>query len=104
MKCTVLPQFLFLFPTLPIELKPTTLRKWQSIINAFIWKMQRPKIGFHHLNKPASLGDFGLPDLKFYYVTGQLRPLYSFLKTTHFTVWMQIEVSFVKPLFLTDVI
>lgn len=60
------------------------------MINGFVWNMCRPRIGVSHLNKPASMGGFGLPDLKGYYMAAQLRPIYSFLKTKESTGWIQI--------------
>lgn len=98
-KSLLLPQFLFLFQALPLDLRPGTLKKWQTMLNSFIWEAKHPRVGFAHLNKPTSLGGFGLPDLKSYYTAAQLRPLFSLLKLDQYHGWMQIEESTVKPFF-----
>lgn len=87
-KSFILLQFLFLFQTLLLDLRPRTLKTWQSMLNSFVWGAKHPRIGFVHLNKPKSLGGFGFPDLKFYYVAAQLRP--SLLKSDQYHGWLQI--------------
>lgn len=103
-KSMILPQFLFLFQTLPIDLKPSMVKKWQALLNSFIWEAKHPRIGFTHLNKPASLGGIGFPDLYTYYKVAQLHPLYSLPKSEQLYGWMQIEESFVTCFFKKDVI
>lgn len=102
-KSMLLPQFLFLFQSLPIELFPATLGRWQSVLNKFVWNARHPRIGFHHISKPSFEGGFGYPDLKFYYVAAQLRAVYFLLKVVTPPGWVDIEETCVKPFLLKDV-
>lgn len=103
-KSMILPQFLFLFQSLPLNLFPTTLKKWQSVLNKFVWSARRPRIGFHLISKPSSRGGFGHSDLNFYYAVAQLRAIYFLLKVVTPPVWVHIEESYPKPFLLKDVI
>lgn len=103
-KSILFPKFLFFFQMLPIEITSDTLRKWQALLNSFVWKAGRPRIGFQHLNKPSSLGGFALPDLRFYYLAAQVRPIYSFLIADSTEGWRLCEQTAVTPYAIRDVI
>lgn len=64
--------------------------------------MCRPRIGFFHFNKLASMGGPGLPDLKG--TIWQLTWGLFFLKAKESIGWIQIEGNYVTPFFLKDVI
>lgn len=100
----ILPQFLFFFQALPVEIYHKTFLRWQRILTSFVSATSRPRVGFSHLTRPASLGGFGFPDLEVYYTAAQLRPIYSFLRAKVPPGWIHIEESYVKPSYLKDVI
>lgn len=87
-----------------MEVKQTTFQKWQALNGSFIWSNRRPRIGFQHLNKLPSLGGFGLPDLRFYYLAAQVRPIYSFLKSDLSDGWQHCEQCVLAPQAVRDVI
>ena len=48
-KMNVLPQLLYLFQSLPIEIPEKQFRLWDKIISRFIWSGHRPRIKFETL-------------------------------------------------------
>lgn len=99
-KSMVLPQFLFLFQALPIEVFHKAFLKWRRILTVFVWAKSRPRVGFSYLTRPTPLGGFGFPDFEVYYAVAQLRPIYSFLRAKVPPGWVAIEefYAFLKML------
>lgn len=103
-KSILFPKFLFLFQTLLVEITSATFQKWQALFTSFIWKNKKPRIGFHQLNRPSSLGGFGFPELRSYYLAAQMRPIYSFLTADSLDGWCFCEQHTVAPHKIRDVI
>lgn len=96
-KSIILPQFLFLFQTLPIYISLPVLNKWQRMLTDFIWDHGSHTVSMSVLSRPAKLEGFGLPLLRSYYAAAQLRALYTYLQGSVDRDWTHIEESYVTP-------
>lgn len=103
-KSVVLPQFLFLFQTLPTEIPRNFFGRWQKEINRFFWSSKRHRITSVQLSKPTKQGGLGLPLFQSYYNASQLRAIYTYLHDHSNNNWTQIEEFGVAPFKLSDIL
>ena len=68
----ILPQFLFLFQTLPIVVPENYFKNCNRIILNFIWNNKKQRIKFKTLCKPKEEDGLGLPNLQGYSLATQL--------------------------------
>ena len=90
----VLPRFLYLFHSLPVEVPQTQFVTWNKIISRFIWAGKNPRIRFETLQLAKDRGGMGLPRLKEYYFAAQLRYLLCWCKPDYTAKWKEIEKEF----------
>lgn len=87
----ILPRFLYLFQTLPIEVSKQYFIEWDRLISRFIWQERKPRIKFKTLQLQKEEGGFALPCLKEYYHAAQLRPLLCICNPDFRARWKDIE-------------
>lgn len=71
-KIVLLPQFLYLFRTIPIPVLNTFFIKAQSMINRYLWQGMRARCAFSKLIKTRKAGGVGLVVLKDYFIASIL--------------------------------
>lgn len=64
MKIDVLPKFLYIFQTLPIDIPVSYFRQLSRATSKFIWGSSDPRIKLYILYKPTLEGRTGLSDFK----------------------------------------
>ena len=92
-KMNTLPRLLYLFQSLPIEIPPKQFREWDKWISMFIWNSKRPITRYTTLQLPKNCGGMALPNLKYYYVSAQLRPLVCWCNSEYESKWKDIEAT-----------
>lgn len=65
----ILPTFIFLFRTLPINTDPSLLLKWQNLILDFIWSGKRHRISKKNLFRDFRHGGLAVPNLFNYHLS-----------------------------------
>lgn len=90
-KINILPRLLYLFQTLPIIVTQNQLTKWNKMISRFIWRGRRPWVQYKTLQLPKEKGGWGLPSLKNYYISAQIRALLYWCDPSHKAQWKDIE-------------
>ena len=74
-KMNVLPQLLYLFQSLPLEVPQKQFDEWNSWILRFVWNSRRPRVQFKTLLLKKERGGRALPCLQDYYYAAQLKHL-----------------------------
>lgn len=97
LKLSILPQYLFLFQSLPVAIPISSLNTWQKDFVCFIWQKNPHRINKQFLSRPKKLGGYGLPLLENYYLAAQLRFIYTYLTSSESLGWMQIEEFCIRP-------
>lgn len=101
-KTFILPRFIFLFRTLPIELTAKEIHSWQTLCNLFLWSFKAPRISYQTLKRPRELGRIGLPDLQLYYDASQLASIFPLLQGRFQNCWTSIEEFYGENVPLMD--
>lgn len=87
----ILPRFLYLFQSLPIEIPENQFRKWDKVISRFIWNGHRPRIKFETLQLEKHTGGMGLTNLKEYFYAAQIRPVACWRDKAYRAKWKDLE-------------
>lgn len=103
-KIILLPQFIFLFQNLPVQIPNASFTTWQKELVNFVWKRGPHRINKQFLSRPKKLGGYGLPLLENYYLAAQLRIIYTYLASPELLNWMQIEEFSVGPKRIREII
>lgn len=90
-RMNLLPRYLYLFQSLPVEVPQSQFIMWDKIISRFIWGGKRPRIRYETLRLPKDKGGMALPKLKEYFYAAQLRPVYCWCKPNYEARWKEIE-------------
>lgn len=72
-KMNILPRFLYLFQTLPIEINLNQFNEWDKMLSRYIWQSKRPRVRLKTLQLAKQKGGWGLPHLRYYYIAAQMR-------------------------------
>lgn len=92
-KMNMLPHFLYLFQSLPVELPLKQFREWDKWISRFIWRGRRPRIKFKTLQLSKENGGRALPCLLDYYKSAQLRLLVCCCNPNYIAKWTDLKIS-----------
>lgn len=79
-RMNVLPRFLFLFQSLPIQVPNKTFKTIDKLIIRHIWQNKRHRIRLKTLLLPKQNGGLALPHFRKYYWAAQLRILVHWIK------------------------
>lgn len=90
-KMMILPQFLFLFQTLPIQIPNTCFQRWNGLITNFIWNYKRKRIKFKKLIKTKECGGLDVPNLKNYFNATQINTIMTWTNDRSEAKWVEIE-------------
>uniref|UniRef100_A0A8C5MAY2 Reverse transcriptase domain-containing protein n=1 Tax=Leptobrachium leishanense TaxID=445787 RepID=A0A8C5MAY2_9ANUR len=102
-KMSILPKILYIFRALPLSPHPSFFKSIQGVINQFIWKKKKPRVGFQVLTTSVSQGGLGLPNISLYYKAALMALLGTALSSASAPQWtMSIHPTF-SPFKLTDV-
>uniref|UniRef100_A0A8D0CF00 Reverse transcriptase n=1 Tax=Salvator merianae TaxID=96440 RepID=A0A8D0CF00_SALMN len=74
-KMIIIPKLLYLFQTIPFYLPESELKKWERILNKFIFEGKRPRLAKKHYYKTKEMGGWGYPNLC-YFAAFQIRHLF----------------------------
>ena len=91
----ILPQFLFLFQTLPIVVPENYFKNCNRIISNCISNNKKQRITFKTLCKPKEEGGLGLPNLQGYSLATQLLTIMKWTERETETKWINIEKEMV---------
>ena len=80
-KMNILPRILFLFQALPVEISKMQFHDWDKIISRFIWQGKKPRVRFKTLQLPKKEGGMGVPHLRDYFYSTQIRPFIYAIRT-----------------------
>lgn len=98
-KTNILPRLLYFFQSLPIHIPDSQFREWDRAISRFIWNGRPPRVRYKTLQLPRGSGGMGLPCLKDYYLSAQIRPLLLWCNQEYYAKWKVIELSLLdRPL------
>lgn len=95
-KMNVLPQLLFLFQSLPLEVPQKQFDEWNAWISRFIWSSRRPRVQFKILQLKKEKGGRALPCLQDYYYAAQLKPLVYWCSPNCESKWKCLETTQLK--------
>lgn len=90
-KMNVLPRFLYLFQTLPVSIPNRLFDEWNKTISRFVWQGKKPHIRFKTLQLSKEKGGWGLPCLKDYFISAQIRALLYWCDSKYEAQWKNIE-------------
>lgn len=66
-KMVILPRFLYLTRTLPIEIPQKFFNELNTMVTRFLWQHKKPRIKLGTLVKPKDLGGIQFPNFRSYY-------------------------------------
>ena len=92
-KMNVLPRFLYLFQSLPLEIPPKQFDEWEGWISRFIWNGKRQRVQFKTLQFKKERGGRALPCLQAYYHAAQLKPLVYWCTPNYESKWKSLEIT-----------
>uniref|UniRef100_A0A3B3D4V0 Reverse transcriptase domain-containing protein n=1 Tax=Oryzias melastigma TaxID=30732 RepID=A0A3B3D4V0_ORYME len=93
-KMNLLPRFLYLFQSLPVNIPPKQFNEWNRMISKFIWAKLKPRIKLQTLQIGKEYGGLQVPCLENYYKAAQLRWLIGWSDPSNETKWREIDQSF----------
>ncbi len=80
-KLNILPRFLYVFQSLPVDVPRCQFIGWDRMISRFVWGGKKPRVRYKTLQLLKERGGMGLPKLMEYFYAGQLRPIYCWCKS-----------------------
>lgn len=103
-KINVLPRFLYLFQTLPLQINQKDFTEWDKTISRFIWQGRRPRIRYKTLQLPKVKGGWGLPCLKKYYTSAMIRAVLHWCDPSYKAAWKEIESKTISNMHIQAVL
>uniref|UniRef100_A0AAR2JXT8 Reverse transcriptase domain-containing protein n=1 Tax=Pygocentrus nattereri TaxID=42514 RepID=A0AAR2JXT8_PYGNA len=88
---SILPKFLYLFQSIPLNMPASFFSFLNKIFTKFIWNNKRPRLRLSLLYLPYDRGGLRLPNLKLYYWAAQLWAATCYFSTTDTPAWIHIE-------------
>ena len=92
-KMNILPKFLYLFQSLPLNPPPSFFTRMNKLFTNFIWNEKKSRLRLSLLFLPYERGGLKLPNLYWYYMAAQLRAAMFWFSNTTCASWVQIERS-----------
>ena len=91
-KMIILPQLLFLFQLLPVEVPTQQFNEWNPTISRFIWQNKKPRIRYKTY-LPKNKGGMSLPHLEDYLKAAQLQYVVYWYKEDYDAKWKELELN-----------
>ena len=92
-KMVILPQLLFLFQSLPVEVPTKQFKEWNRTISRFIWQNKKPRVRYKTLHLPKERGGMSLPCLEDYYKAAQLQYMVYWCMEDYGARWKELELN-----------
>lgn len=97
LKMTILPWFLHLLQTIPIQIPISFFNSFRQACSSFFWRNKPPRIKFDHLTLPKDKGGIALPDLRWYYWAIHLTRIVDWNIHQAVKDWVTLEHSITPP-------
>lgn len=95
-KMNILPRFLYVFQSIPIDKPNHYFIEWDKLLARFVWAGKKPRVRFKTLQLAKDRGGLALPSLCDYYKAAQLRFLVGWCNPSYESRWKDIECSLSK--------
>lgn len=99
-KMNILPKFLYLFQSIPLQPPLNLFNKLKKLITNFIWNKKRPRVRLTQLYLPYERGGLQLPNFLWYYWAAQIRAAMHWFEDGVSVPWATIEKATTSTLSL----